>query len=104
MAKKKGRGWHGDSKRHSQAAKKGWKSSGGGKAMGVKLPRRSGKLTKSERATVKKTYKEASTYMKQRTAVKAALLKVDKLSKKTARAKRIRVRTGGPGYHWYGGT
>ena len=68
MAKKKGRGWHGDSKRHSIAAKKGGRRTlnkrrrAGEKAVGISRP--SGPGRKAAGSAFKKAYKEARSSQK----------------------------------------
>jgi len=86
----------------AQAAKKKlpksrrYKVVGGQTSLGGKLPKRKGKLTKGQKKTVGKSYKSSLEMgIKRKHAVNYALLKVGKLSRKTARSRRVKVRVTG---------
>jgi len=90
MAKKKGRGWHGDSKRHSIAAKKG--SAGGSYVQRTTTPG----ARKRAGSAFKKAYKESRSFgssksFSKRQGMKAAAKAAPSVGKKRARtyAKKI---------------
>jgi len=97
MAKKKGRGWHGESKRHSIAAKKG----GGKKKKSYVQKTTTPKARKRAGGAFKKAYKEARSFganksNARRIGMQAAYKAAPSVGKKRARtyAKKAAGRQG----------